>query len=332
MTGTGIAVILVQLGTPDVPDTDAVRRYLRQFLSDPRVVDLPAWWWKPLLHGVILRIRPSRSARLYRSIWREDGLSPLLFFTRQQARGVAERLRDVPVEVHYAMRYGEPDLAGLVRRLLDQGVERLLVFPLFPQYSAATTATIVDTVYAAMKPRRHLPALRIAAPFPDNPEYVQAMADRIRNCLTDEATGYGRPDHRLLYSFHGLPVRYVAEGDPYASHCQRTAEALSGQLGLDAGQWQLCFQSRFGREPWLTPATADLLTQLPAQGVHHVTVVCPGFVADCLETLEEIGHAGRKQFLSHGGETYHVVPCVNDQESWLDGLAALVRRELGGWL
>lgn len=317
-----VGVLLVQLGTPDAPTPAAVKRYLAEFLSDPRVVDLPRAFWLPLLHGVILPRRAPRSAALYQKIWRADGLSPLLHISQQQAAGVAARLgAELPVAL--AMRYGEPAIAPAVASLLAQGVSRLLVFPLYPQASGSTTGAALDGVAAALRHHRFVPALRLAAPFHDHPDYLAAVARRVRAVAPAGA--------HYLVSFHGLPVRHIQEGDPYADHCAATASGLARLLEMPPERWHVAFQSRFGREPWLTPATSDTLANLPRQGVKKLVVLCPGFVADCLETLEEIAHTGRESFLAAGGESFTYAPCVNDDPLWLDALAGLVARELKGW-
>ncbi|MBF0296734.1 MAG: ferrochelatase [Magnetococcales bacterium] len=320
-----IGLLLAQLGTPDAPDTEAVKRFLREFLADRRVVDLPRWMWLPLLHGVILPTRSPRSAALYRKIWRVDGVSPLRHFTDRLAAGIAERLGP-GVKVAIGMRYGAPALGTALRAMVAEGMERILILPLFPQYSCATTASIVDAAHAAFARERHLPTLRFAPPFFDLPAYIDALAETIRSAVA-------QPQDRFwLFSFHGLPQRFVAEGDPYADQCRVTARLLAERLGLPDSGWRLTFQSRFGREPWLTPDTASLLAALPGEGIRHVAVACPGFAADCLETLEEIAVAGRATFLAAGGESFVHAPCLNDRTAWIDALAELARRELSGWM
>ncbi|MBF0625641.1 MAG: ferrochelatase [Magnetococcales bacterium] len=318
----GPAVLFIQLGTPAAPTAPAVRDYLAEFLSDPRVVDLPRLPWWLLLHGVILRTRPDRSAALYRAIWRADGTSPLLHHSRQQALGVAQALGGT-VAVDLAMRYGQPALADRLQHLLDHH-DRLLVFPLYPQYAGSTTGSTLEAVSRILTRRRVIPALRWAGPFHDHPAYIQALAVTVGPVLT--------PEDHLLLSFHGLPQRHVDQGDPYAHQCRSTAERLAQALALTEDRWSMAFQSRFGRDQWLQPATDALLRDLPRQGRRHLVVACPGFVADCLETLEEIGRQGRETFLQAGGASFRMVPCLNDHPQWLAALAALVRQELAGWL
>ncbi|MBF0176910.1 MAG: ferrochelatase [Magnetococcales bacterium] len=326
---TTTAVLLTQLGTPDAPTTTAVRRYLREFLSDPFVVDAPRLLWWPLLHGVILRTRPSRSAALYRHIWRADGVSPLLHYSRLQHAAVAASLPE-SVVVTLAMRYGNPSLAEALRVMLQARVNRLLVFPLYPQYASSTTGSTQSAVMNALAPHRFQPTLRFAAPFHDQKPYITALATLVREHLAQAAQAAGE-NPLLLISFHGIPQRHVDAGDPYAGQCHETAQLLARELGLPASHWRLVFQSRFGREPWLEPALATELAQLPGEGIRSVVVVCPGFVADCLETLEEIDGQGRDIFMRAGGRAFHYIPCLNDHPPWLDALAGLVSNELAGW-
>lgn len=319
-------LLFVQLGTPDSPTPAAVRRYLAEFLTDRRVVDLHRAIWLPLLHGLILRTRPQRSATLYQHIWRDDGLSPLLYYTRCQQQAVAQALQSAGVVVQFAMRYGNPSLSTTLHAMLDGGVERLLIFPLFPQYSAATTASVLDAVQASLAYRRFIPTLRFAQPFFSHPGYIDAWSEQIRTQATlDHAT-------TLLFSFHGLPQRHVDEGDPYAIQCQQTARWIAEDLSVPTERWQIAFQSRFGREAWLLPATDHILAQLPSQGKKRVVVACPGFVSDCLETLEEIAMRGKELFMQAGGETFQMIPCLNEQSRWLAALAEISRQELIGWL
>ena len=317
-------VLLTQLGTPDAPTPAAVRRYLAEFLSDRRMVDLPRALWLPLLHGVILRFRPRRSAALYRHIWRPDGSSPLLYHTQTVARAMEARLGPT-VLTRFAMRYGKPPLADTIHDMVNAGISRLLIFPLFPQFSASTTGAMVDGVHAALAKRRFLPTLRFAPPFFDEAGAIEALANRVRSTIAPET------DPFYLFSFHGLPQRHVTEGDPYGKQCIVTARLLARALRLSDRQWDFSFQSRFGREQWLLPNTADRLRQLPQEGKQRLVMVCPGFVADCLETLEEIAIQGRQQFLAAGGKQFQYVPCLNDAPDWITVLAGMVWRELAGW-
>ena len=319
------AVLLVNLGTPDAPTAGAVRRYLRQFLSDPRVVEIPRVVWLPLLHGLVLNTRPRRSARKYASIWTPEG-SPLRVHTAMQTRLLAERLgRGIRVE--FGMRYGEPSIPGTLARLKVEGCDRVLLFPLYPQYAASTTASALDHAAEFLRKTRDVPEIRVVKEFHEHPAYIEALAALVREHWEKS----GRPD-RLLMSFHGLPQYSVARGDPYARHCHETAGLLAGRLGLTPGDWQTVFQSRFGRTEWLQPYTAATLSELGRKGVGRVDIVFPGFVADCLETLEELGIEGRKVFLEAGGREFHLLPCLNERAAWIDALTAIARQHLQGWL
>ncbi len=318
-------LLLVNLGTPDSPSRGDVRRYLKAFLWDRRVVELPRWLWWPVLNGIILTTRPARSAEAYRKIWTDEG-SPLLVHTHRQAAGLQERLGE-RVRVEAAMRYGNPSIAHGLERLREIGCRRILVFPLYPQYSATTTASVFDAVTDVLKQWRWIPELRLVAQYPDDPGYIGALAASVRNFQQT----HGRPDH-LLFSFHGIPQRYADAGDPYPHQCETTAHALAEALALKPTQWTLSYQSRLGRQPWLQPYTSTTLARLARDGIEHVQVICPGFAADCLETLEEIAMENRDHFLGAGGARYEYIPCLNDRADHLDALAAIARRHLGGWI
>ena len=330
-----IGVLLVNLGTPDAPTAPAVRRYLAEFLSDRRVVEIPPALWQLILHGVILRVRPAKSARKYAAIWSEGG-SPLLVHSVRQKLllqgALGERLKalglpsDVaPVEL--AMRYGNPDVAGAMDRLRAAGCDRILVVPLYPQYAASTTASALDAVYAYAQTARRMPALRAVDCFHDDPPYIGALAAAVNGYWMK----HGRPD-KLVLSFHGLPRRVLDLGDPYHCHCQKTARLLVTELGLAPAQYAVTFQSRFGKAEWLQPYTASVLAALGKEGVRRVDVFCPGFVADCLETLEEIGIEGKDTFVAAGGREFHAIPCLNDHPLWVAALTELVLGHLQGWL
>ncbi|MBL8311634.1 MAG: ferrochelatase [Burkholderiales bacterium] len=330
-----IGILLTNLGTPDAPTAPAVRRYLAQFLSDRRVVEIPRVVWNVILHGIILRTRPAKSAKKYASIWLPEG-SPLLVWTERQAQylrgALGERLKAqaLPpdqVRIAVGMRYGNPSIASALTQLRDAGCDRLLVLPMYPQYAASTTATACDAVFRELMQWRALPALRTVASWHDDPAYIKALALRINEFWRQ----HGRPD-KLVMSFHGVPKFTLLKGDPYHCHCQKTARLLAQELGLDDHQWLLTFQSRFGRAEWLTPYTDATLAALPAQGVARVHVVCPGFPADCLETLEEIAIEGKDTFLHAGGKAYDYIPALNDHPALISGLTEIALRQLQGWL
>jgi len=321
-------VLLVNLGTPTAPTAGAVRPYLAEFLGDPRVIDYPRWLWWPVLHGVILRVRPKRSAHAYARIWNERG-SPLRYGSEALAAGLQDALdRQQPgtLRVALAMRYGEPSVAHAIGQLQREGVRRLLVLPLYPQYSATSTGSVIDAVADAFKDLRWPPELRIVNDYHDDPGHIDALATSIERWWA--ANGRGE---KLLLSFHGIPERYVRLGDPYAEQCQRTAQLLRERLQLSEDELIVSFQSRVGRERWLHPYTDATVRQLAADGVRKLDVACPGFAVDCLETLEEIAMQNRDFFTAAGGEALRYIPALNDSVEQVDSLAALVRRHLQGW-
>jgi ferrochelatase len=303
-------VLLIQLGTPDAPTTPALRRYLRQFLGDPRVIEAPRLKWWFVLNLFILPFRPSQSAAKYRRIWDSANGSPLLYYTRRQAEALQAALPQVPVA--FGMQVGNPPVAAAVRALIERGVERLFVLPMFQ---------------ALMRERR-VPALRVVPPYYDQPAYLDAVTTIVRE---DLARLPWRPEHHVI-SFHGLPIRYAKSGDPYATQVKRTTALLVQRLGWPRQAWSQTFQSLFGREEWLKPYTEERLKQLAKQGVKRVFVVTPGFTADCLETLDEIGNEARETFRHAGGEELHLCPCLNDHPTWIEGMRALVLQERQGWL
>ena len=321
------AIVLCNLGTPEAPTPAALRRYLAEFLNDRRVVEIPRVLWWLILHGVILRVRPARSARKYALVWTPDG-SPLRVWTDKQAKLLRGYLgeRGHRVIVRFAMRYGNPSIASVLDELKAEGATRVLVLPAYPQYSGPTTASVADAVCGWALQVRNLPELRFVRGFHDDPGYIGALARRV----TDHWTSHGRPD-RLVLSFHGVPKRTLRLGDPYHCECLATARLLRERLDLTEGDLIVTFQSRFGRAEWLQPYTEPTLVALAAQGVKRVDVMCPGFVADCLETLEEIDREARAAFLGAGGSEFNYLPCLNDQHEWLDALAALAIRHMQGW-
>ncbi len=324
------AVLLVNLGTPAAPEAGAVRRFLREFLSDPRVVEIPRVIWWPLLYGLVLPLRPRKTAAKYAAIWTDDG-SPLMVNSRQQAlmlRGyLGERGRDV--EVQLAMRYGEPSIASALDALQKKNVERVLVLPMYPQYSATTTASVFDAVTDQLKAIRNVPEMRWVRHFHDHAGYIGAL----KRSVLDHWNRFGRIEKgdRLVISFHGVPRRTLELGDPYHCECQKTGRLLAESLGLDDGEYVVTFQSRFGRAEWLQPYTAQTLRELAAKGCTRVDVICPGFAADCLETLEEIAIEGKDEFLSAGGKQFHYIACLNDAPAFIAALADLAEQQMQGW-
>jgi ferrochelatase len=305
-----------------------VRRYLAEFLKDPRVVEIPRPLWWLILHGVILRVRPSRSARAYQAVWTDRG-SPLLDVAQRQAAGLQERLVQRfgnGLRVELGMRYGNPSVAEALGRLKQANVRRLLVLPLYPQYSGTTTASVFDAVTDELSTWRWLPELRFINHYHDNPAYISAVAESIRTAWAE----HGEPE-RLLFSFHGIPKRYFMAGDPYHCHCHKTARMVVEQLGLAEDRWLVSFQSRVGRDEWLQPYTDETLKLWGSDGVKSVHVIAPGFSADCLETLEEIDVENRGYFLESGGESYHYIPCLNDDPAHLDMMVGLVEQHTAGW-
>ena len=322
-------LLLVNLGSPDAPTPKAVRKYLFEFLHDKRVIDTSRWIWCPILHGIILRTRPAQSARAYAKVWgNEGGEGPLIEITRAQAAGISARLGlDVHVEV--AMRYGNPSIGNGLDALKAQGCSHIAVLPMYPQFAGATTASVYDGVAKALMKRKDVPEIRVLRDYHEDPRYIQALGESLTQHLK---TLNWSPDV-ILTSYHGLPQRYVDEGDPYQSECIRTTDLLREHLGMTENKLRITFQSRFGPKAWLQPYTDKILEVLPEQGVKKVAVMMPGFSADCLETLEEIKIEAHETFIEHGGEKFTAVPCLNDDKAHLDFLANLAReRLLTGWL
>ncbi len=322
-----VGVVLVNLGTPDAPTASAIRRYLREFLSDPRVIEIPKLLWWPILNGPILTFRPRKLAHRYQSIWMEGG-SPLMVYTQRQTEGLraifAERGLDVEVET--GMRYGEPSIKSALLRLLDKGCEQILIVPMYPQYASSTTATVVDETMRVAARMRNQPALRFIKRFNTDPAFIQPLGDKIAAFWQEN----GRPQ-KLVMSFHGLPKQCVDQGDPYCKDCYQTAAALAKYLHLEDDQYLVTFQSRFGPAKWLEPYTEPTLQKLASEGVTDIDVVCPGFLADCLETLEEIRIEVRDSFLAAGGKQFRYIPALNDDPVWIQSLADLVQSQLQGW-
>ncbi len=325
-----VGVLLVNLGTPDSADAPGVRVYLKEFLSDPRVVEDQGLLWKLVLNGIILRTRPGRKARDYQKIWNmEKNESPLKTITRAQSEKLAEAISDHDhVVVDWAMRYGNPSIASRIDALTAQGCDRLLVMPLYPQYSAATSATVCDEVFRVLSEMRAQPTLRVTPPYYDDPDYIEALALSINAHLK---TLPFQPE-MIVASFHGMPQKYVDNGDPYLAQCVATTDALRKRLGLEASKLILTFQSRFGSDEWLKPYTDKTIEQLAKDGTRRIAVVMPGFSADCLETLEEIAQENAEIFRHNGGEQFAAIPCLNDSDAGMDVIRQLVLRELQGWI
>ena len=324
-----IGVILLQLGTPDAPTAAALRPYLREFLSDRRVIDLARIPWWLLLHLVILRTRPRQSAKLYQKVWTPDG-SPLAVTTAAQAAALEKKLtaaRGEPVRVVVGMRYGRPSIAHAVAQLAREGIDRMLAFPMYPQYASATTGSSLERLFQDVEGWRVVPSIRVVPPYYADPHYIDALAAVARESLA----GLAEAPNRVLLSFHGMPQRYARDGDPYPDHCRATAARLEQALAMPAAQVMLVFQSLFGREEWLQPYTDKTLEALGREGA-RVAVMCPGFTADCLETLEEIRIRGAEQFHSTGGRSFHAIPCLNEHPAWIDAMTAIAERELSGWM
>lgn len=322
-------VLLVNLGTPEAPTAQALRPYLKQFLSDPRVVELPKLLWWPILNGIILNTRPAKSAKKYASIWTDAG-SPLKIYTQRQVtllKGWLGVKGHPNLVVDYAMRYGKPSIEDRLNALKSQNCTRILIVPLYPQYAASATGSVMDEVARCMQHWRNVPELRMVRSYHNHSSYIDALAKRVEEHFTQN----GRPE-KLIMSFHGVPKFHLTKGDPYHCECHVTARLLGERLGLSPSQWQLTFQSRFGRTEWLKPYTQETLEQLAKGGVDRVDVVCPGFASDCLETLEEIAMENRHAFIAAGGKTFHAIPCLNDHPQWISTLGELVESHCADWL
>lgn len=323
-----LGILITNLGTPDAPTTSALRRYLAEFLWDPRVVEAPRPLWWLILHGIILRIRPSRSAEAYRSVWQPEG-SPLLIHTAAQCEGIRSTLQKKygdNLVVGFAMRYGNPSIASVLDQMQQQGVRQLLVLPLYPQYSASTSASTFDAIAHDFTRRRWLPDFRFISHYHDFPPYIEAMATHIeRHWAT-----HGR-NRKLILSYHGVPKKYLLRGDPYHCECHKTSRLLAERLGLGDDEYMTTFQSRFGREEWLQPYTDETMKSLPDKGVESVDVFCPGFSSDCLETIEEINEENREYFMEAGGKAFAYIPALNATDEHIEALVALIEQNLEGW-
>lgn len=327
-TEARIGVLITNLGTPDAPEPGSVRRYLKQFLSDPRIVEMPRLLWWLILHGVILNIRPRRSAANYKKIWMAEG-SPLLVHTRNLSTGLGEALQrrfGKTLIVDFAMRYGSPSIESVLQDQLQQGVTKLLVLPLYPQYSCTTSGSTFDAVAADFSQRRSLPELRFLNNYHNHPAYILALANKVRSHWQQ----YGRAD-KLIFSYHGEPKRYVDNGDPYWAQCEETSRLVAQALAVEEQQFMTAYQSRFGREEWLRPYLDDTLKSFPGEGIKSVQIICPGFAVDCLETLDEIALENRDHFFQAGGERYEYIPCLNSDDEHIETLVAVISEQISGW-
>lgn len=324
-----IGILLINLGTPDAPTPRALRPYLKSFLSNSRVIEIPRWIWWIVLNGVILNTRPKKSAEKYALIWTSEG-SPLKFHTERQTKlllgFIGERIKPVPI-VEYAMCIGSPSIAEVLSRMKQHGCDRILILPLYPQYAASSTAAAFDAVFTQLSKMRNVPSIRTVKHYHDHPGYINALAQNVR----DYWMRTGKPD-KLIMSFHGVPHFTLDKGDPYHCECQKTGRLLAEALNLDTNQFQICFQSRFGKTEWLRPYTSEILEQLGKQNTRRIDVICPGFVSDCLETLEEIALEGKTTFVQAGGQEFHYIPCLNERDDWIHVLADISLTNLQGWL
>ncbi len=323
-----VGLMLINLGTPDGTEYGPMWRYLREFLSDPRVIELPRWAWYPILYGIVLNTRPKKSGALYDRIWnRERNESPLRTFTRAQGEKLGQALRGTGVHVDWAMRYGNPSIESVLGKMLAEGCERIVMFPLYPQYSATTTATVNDKFFEALSKLRAMPSVRIVPPYHDEPVYIDALARSIEQ----HVAGLDFEPEVVLASYHGIPQSYVRRGDPYPRQCEETTRLLRERLGWDDRKLILTYQSRFGPEEWLQPYTDKTVEKLAREGVKSIAAFNPGFVVDCLETLEEIAGEAAEIFHKAGGRNFTHIPCLNDSPEGMEVIEALVRRELSGW-
>lgn len=328
-TADKLGVLVVNLGTPAAPETKAVRRYLAEFLSDPRIIELPRWLWNILLHGVILRIRPARSAAAYREVWSDTDGSPLLSISRQQTEALNANLRSRfgdSVHVALGMRYGEPSIDSAISLLETANVRRMIVLPMYPQYSGTTTASVFDAVTSRLQKTRWIPELRFINQFCDHKAFVSALANSVRESWEQ----HGRGD-LLVTSYHGIPKRYLTSGDPYHCLCHKTSRLLAEDLGIQPEKIRVVFQSRVGREEWLRPYCDETMKTLPSEGIKSIDVLCPAFSADCLETIEEISGENREYFEEHGGERFQYIPCLNDRPDHIQFLGDLIEQHAQGW-
>ncbi|MES9834445.1 MAG: ferrochelatase [Candidatus Thiodiazotropha sp. DIVDIV] len=328
MKDGGLGIVLVNLGTPDAPTTSAVRTYLAEFLSDPRIVAIPRFLWMIILHGIVLRVRPKRSAKAYASIWTDEG-SPLLVISKKQRAALEKSISPLfkdQVTVALAMRYGNPSIPSVLRTLREKNIQRLLILPLYPQYSATTTASIFDAITSELQHWRWIPEIRFIQHYQQEKDYITALSNQIETFRKEHGAA-----EKLLFSFHGIPKDYYQAGDPYPDECHATARGVIERLGLKDDQWQISFQSRFGAQEWVKPYTDETLKQWGAEGIKSVQVVCPAFSTDCLETLEEIAVENRDYFLQAGGGEYTYIPALNDDPEHIEMLTKLIQKHAQGW-
>jgi ferrochelatase len=326
-----VGVLLLNLGTPDALDYWSVRRYLSEFLSDKRVIDYPSWLWQPLLQGIILSRRPFKTGHAYELVWNKElNESPIRTYTRSQCEKIAEKMNGAHPDVifEWGMRYGNPSTSEGIQKLIDAGCDKIMFFALYPQYSACTTATAYDKAFEDLMKRPRQPAIRTADQWHDDPDYIQLLKASIE---TEIAKLNTKPEH-IIASFHGLPKRYLMQGDPYHCFCQKTARLVREAMGWPEENWTTTFQSRFGPEEWLQPYTDETINNLAEKGVKHLAIFSPAFVSDCIETLEEINMGLREEFLENGGEVFTYVPCLNDDDAHIDFLIKRIKRELAGWI
>lgn len=326
--GNKVGVLLMNLGTPDNTDTASVRQYLKEFLSDQRVVELPAAVWQPILRTAVLPRRPKASAANYRKVWTEQG-SPLALILAQQTQAVQQYFdsQNIDVSVAYAMTYGQPSIANQLETFKQQGIGKVLVFPLYPQYAGSATGAALDKLYQDLLTQRNMPSVRTVSRYGNHAGYISAMSTHLRQTLPNL-----HDYDQIMFSYHGVPQNHVDAGDPYFDECVETSTLLAQHLGLKPEQYTTAFQSRFGKAKWVGPSTQDLLDSWPKQGIKNIAVFCPGFSADCLETLEEIAISGKEEFQAAGGERYDYVPCLNTEPAWIETLCLMVRQELAGWI
>ena len=328
-----IGVLVTNLGTPDAPTREALKPYLKEFLSDPRVVEPPPprWVWKLILNGIILNTRPQKSAEAYQTVWNSEGAgAPLLNISKRQLSGIEEKVKqhlNTEVAFELGMRYGNPSIASALQKLQAKGCQKIVVLPLYPQYAGATTGSTFDAVFAELQSWRWVPEVRTIGQYYRHPGYIQALANSIRAYQAE----HGKPE-LLVMSYHGIPQRYWENGDPYPDQCFETSRLVAEELGLKSDAYRVTFQSRFGKEPWVQPYTDETMKALPKEGIKHIQVICPGFSADCLETIEEIGEENREYFLEAGGEQFGYIPCLNDRDDHTQALAELVLQNLQGWV